>query len=127
MENLINSSSTSSNNGTSSLFYIGIGLSAVLLSSTSADPNQKGLSSNDLIAIERGYNPPMQFSTDEYIEATYKIKTIDKVVYNSIDFSFIDLTQQFAQEQIALDSDFTGALDELLQSKINNKPTKRRF
>ena len=87
MENLINSNATSSNTSTSSLFYIGIGLSAMLPNSTSAEPIQKGLSSSDLIAIERRYNPPMQFSTDEYIEATYKLKTIEKAVFNSIDFS----------------------------------------
>jgi hypothetical protein len=122
-ENLINTSTTGSN----PLFFLGVGLSSILPSSTSAEPIHSELSSDDLSAIECRFNPPMKFSTDEYIETTYKAEFKELPIYESIDFAFMGLTQKFASEQVVLNDDFTEALDELFESKINNKPKKTRF
>ncbi len=37
------------------------------------------------------------------------------------------LLTKFAIEQVELDEEFSRVLDELLLSKINSKPTKKRF
>lgn len=123
MENTITTSTT----GTKPLYLIGIGLSTILPNDTSAQPDFNELSSGELIAIESQYNAHMQFSTDEYLEMTYKMEFKEKPLYESVDFSFMNLTQKFSEDQVVLEDDFTQVLDELFLSKLNNKPKKRRF
>lgn len=122
MERIVNSSSTNS----SSWIFLGMGLS-MFPTSTSAEPTHKEFSSEDLFAIEREYNTPMEFSTDEYVKNTYKVEFFERPIYKNLDFAFVDLTQKFSERQINLDNDFVEALDELFASEKNEKPTKRRF
>lgn len=122
MDSITNSSSTN----TSSWIFLGVGLS-MFPTSTAAEPTNKEFSSEDLVAIESEYNTPMEFSTDEYVNKTYKMDFHERPMYKNLDFAFLDLTQRFAEQQISLENDFIEALDELVTSKKYEKPTKRRF
>ena len=47
--------------------------------------------------------------------------------YSLVDYGFMNSVQKFAKEQVELDQEFSQALDELFLSKVNTKPTKKRF
>lgn len=124
---MINTTSSSSTNSYSILtFGLGVGLS-LFPSNTSAEIETSELSSESLTTIERNYNTPMDFGTDQYIEETYKVDFFEQPIYDSPDFSFLSMTQKFAEEQVSLEDDFVDALDELLSKNLNKLPKKTRF
>lgn len=47
--------------------------------------------------------------------------------YSTHDIKFLEAVQSFAETQINLDKDFTCVLNELINSKIGDKPIKQRF
>lgn len=82
----------------------------------------------ELYAIELKYNPELDKTRiDEYVENAYYFKVPNENNLNSVEFNFLELTQKFSTQQIELDQDFTGVLDNLFLSQNNNKPSKKRF
>lgn len=75
------------------------------------------------------YNSPEAINTrvDDYINSNYNEDGSLSKKYSSIEYGFMNSVQNFAIEQINLDEDFSQILDELFISKINAKPTKKRF
>ena len=79
--------------------------------------------------IEYGYNAPKLEKTpsDHYVETTYRMDADLTKRYAMAEYGFMDVVQKFALNQIELDAEFNAALDKLFISKINSRPTKKRF
>lgn len=87
------------------------------------------LTNEQLHAIEVKYNAPETINNERvelYVNKHYRIETTMSN-YENAEFAFMTVVQNFSEKQIDLDNDLTEALDELLESKLNNKPSKNRF
>ena len=75
------------------------------------------------------YNAPKikKSNIDIYVELNYRMDDNLANKYSVSEYGFMNVVQKFAQNQIELDEEFSSALDELFTSKINSKPTKKRF
>lgn len=107
-----------------------LGLSSFVNVSSSDIIHESCISqSYDLYAIELEYNAPEMIKTrvDTYVDFQYRMNENLANKYSIAEYGFMSVVQKFAQEQSKLDSDFTQALDELFTSKLNAKPTKKRF
>lgn len=51
----------------------------------------------------------------------------ESIKYSTLEYNYLDLVQNFSECQIELEHDFVNILDELLLSKINSSPSKKRF
>lgn len=124
-EKNINTCST----GTSPIIMLGLGVSMSFFPhNTSSEVVKEGLHYDGLIAMERKHNTPMHFSTDEYIQTVYTVNYTDAPPkYSNPNIALLSMAQNFANEQKALDKDFSDALDSLYKNKINSLPSKSRF
>lgn len=107
-----------------------LGLTAVASSSSdSKSLEYTQLTNEQLHAIEVKYNAPESINNERvelYVDKYYRYETTLNN-YENADFAFMTIVQNFSENQIDLDNDLTEALDELLESKLNNKPSKKRF
>lgn len=110
------------------LILLGLSTLANATSSSSID-NYNIISSEETYAIELEHNAPALEKTriDDYVEFNYKMDYNLANKYSLVDYGFMNSVQKFAKEQIELDKDFSQALDELFLSKVNLKPSKKRF
>ena len=118
------------NKATTSTGMLFIGLSTLAgVASSTLTIDDLNLTSESLYAIELEYNSPESVKTrvDSYVELTYKMDDNLSNKYSLVDYGFMNSVQKFAKEQVELDQDFSQALDELFQSKVNSKPSKKRF
>lgn len=111
---------------TASALLLGIG---VVTSFSSTASNTQTFTLPELQAYEAKYN--IQAKEESTIEK-YVISQYSKLEKEALDLislkgSFFNIVQTFGKSQIALESDFSDALNELLLSKTNTVPSKRRF
>ena len=117
------------NKTTTSTGLILLGFSSVANAYSTSLTEDFNNSHQDLYAVEIMYNAPESIKSriDSYVEFTYKMDENVANKYSLIDYGFMNVVQKFAEEQIELDSDFSSALEELFLSKVNSKPSKKRF
>lgn len=117
------------NKATTSTGLILIGLTSLGSASSTPTFDEFNLAPDNLYAMEIGCNSPESVKTrvDSYVDFTYKMDDNLSNKYSLVDYGFMNSVQKFAKEQVELDHEFSQALDELFQSKINSEPTKKRF
>jgi len=66
--------------------------------------------------------PRKEISEDapDVVSVTTELEELFKIIIKREDLS------KFIKEQVELDQEFTQVLDELIQSKVNSKPSKKR-
>lgn len=118
------------NKATTSTGLFLMGLSS-LGGSASSTPICDDLNLTSIILYEKEFvhNYPEYAKTriDDYVDFAYKMDDNLSNKYSLVDYSFINSVQKIAEEQVELDQEFLQALDELFLSKVNSKPTKKRF
>jgi hypothetical protein len=118
------------NKTTTSTGLILIGLSSFAnVASTSSLGNYDINVAEKIYEIESEYNAPAieKSRVDSYVDFYYKMDDNLANKYSLVDYGFMNSMQKFAKEQIELDEDFSKALDDLFLSKVNAKPSKKRF
>ncbi len=117
------------NKATTSTGLLFIGLSTFASASSTTTLDDLNLKPDNLYAMEQSYNSTESIKTrvDSYVDDAYKMDDSLSNKYTLVDYGFMNSVQNFAKEQIELDEDFSQALDELFLSKVNTKPSKKRF
>jgi len=117
------------NKATTSTGLLIIGLSSLASASSTPTLDELNLTRDNLYAMELEYNSPESVKTrvDGYVNFAYKMDDNLSNKYSLVDYGFMNSVQKFAKEQVELDQEFSQALDELFLSKVNTKPTKKRF
>lgn len=118
------------NKASTSTGMIFISLSTLSGASSTHTLDDLALTIGSLYAKELQYNSPESVKTrriDNYVESAYKMENNLSNKYSLVDYGFMNSVQKFAEEQVELDQEFSHALDELFKSKINSKPSKKRF
>lgn len=117
------------NKATTSTGMLFIGLSTIAGASSTPTLDDLNLTPESLYAMEKEYNSPESVKTrvDSYVDFTYKMDDNLSNKYSLVDYGFMNSVQKFAKEQVELDQEFAQALDELFKSKVNSKPSKKRF
>lgn len=117
------------NKTTTSTGILFIGFSSFAGASSTQTLDNFDLTSENLYAVELGYNSPESVKTrvDSYVDLTYKMDDNLSNKYTLVDYGFMNSVQKFSIEQIELDSEFSQALDELFLAKVGSKPSKKRF
>jgi hypothetical protein len=114
---------------TTSTGLILLGLSSLANGSSSNTNDFHNHSSRKLYAVGFEYNTPKFKKTtiDIYVESNYRMYDNLANKYTLPDYGFMHVVQKLSQNQVDLDEEFNLALDALFASKINSKPTKKRF
>jgi hypothetical protein len=115
---------------TTSTGLLMIGLTSLSSASSTQTIDELHLIHSNLYAKELNYNCPESVETpriDSYVDSAYKMDYNLSNKYNLVDDAFMNIVQKFSMEQVELDQEFSQALDELFLSKVNAKPTKKRF
>jgi hypothetical protein len=117
------------NKATTSTGMLLIGLSTLAGASSTPTLEELNLTPESLYAIELKHNSPESVKTrvDSYVDLAYKMDDNLSNKYSFVDYGFVNSVQKFAKVQVELDPEFSQALDELFQSKVNSKPSKKRF
>ncbi len=106
-----------------------LGLTAPLANPfTSVTVNEYG-TFDEGYAIESFYfsNPDTKSRVENYVDSVYRVEKQWQINYSNIDGAFFHNVQLFAVDQVELEKEFYLAMDDLLFSKINNTPSKKRF
>lgn len=117
------------NKTTTSTGLLILGLSSLASASSTHNLDDLNLYEEILYAMEVEYNSPESVKTrvDSYVDSTYKMDNNLSNKYSLVDYAFMNTAHKFAEEQVDLDEDFSKALDELFLSKVNLKPSRKRF
>lgn len=118
------------NKTTTSTGLLIVGLSTLAGVSSTQNMDDLDLTDENLYAIEIEHNSPEAVKTtrvDSYVNYNYKMDDNLSNKYSLIDYGFMNSVQKFANEQVELEKEFSQTLDELFLSKINSKPSKKRF
>lgn len=106
-----------------------VGLSAPISSPLSSVSVEKNWTFDQIYAIEVFYSGTNEAKSrvENYVDSVYRSEKEPVGNYSQIDGAFFHSVQLFAENQIELEKEFYQAMDDLLLSKINNAPSKKRF
>jgi hypothetical protein len=106
-----------------------LGLTAPFSNSFSSASVDKHWTFDQIYAVEVTYsdNNESKSRIEDYVNSVYRSEKGLVDNYSQIDGAFFHSVQVFADSQVDLEKEFYLAMDDLLFSKINNSPSKKRF
>lgn len=106
-----------------------MGLTTPIANSFASTSVKEYGSYEEIVGIESFYSTPKDRKSriESYVDSAYRKEVTNSAKYSTIEGAFFHIVQDFADTQIELEREFYNVMDDLLVSKINNLPSKKRF